>query len=290
MGKFARISKILKKNRRSVLNQISHKPERTLWFPFVSDKHKKSISFAKSMELLANLHIWLTKTKNRFFFITIPPFLSTHSFSEKQDNFKSSPKNIRFCHTTLNSSSINSDIFFQIVLSHVFESFRQRLLQIFTWTSATVFCKMFRLQVENHFDFSSSVFDHNFSFSGIEHNFFRFSVHMLNQTRGQKVVNRETSRYCGGALSSSRGAWHSNLINIPIVSSVSYFNLGGLELCLGAKPIKAPPSPWRQDCVEPYEYRFHRESHVCFQLKTRVCKMVSTQICLIWMAKTKTMT
>ena len=290
MGKFARISKILKKKQKiSFESNLTQTRENSLISICVWQTQKINF-FCKINGTSCEFAHLTHKNKKSFFFITIPPFLSTHSFSEKQDNFKSSPKNIRFCHTTLNSSSINSDIFFQIILSHVFESFRQRLLQIFTWTSVTVFCKMFRLQVENHFDFSSSVFDHNFSFSGIEHNFFRFSVHMLNQTRRQKVVNRGTSRYCGGALSSSRGAWHSNLINIPIVSSVSYFNLGGLELCLGAKPIKAPPSPWRQDCVEPYEYRFHRESHVCFQLKTRVCKMVSTQICLIWMAKTKTMT
>jgi len=38
------------------------------------------------------------------------------------------------------------------------------------------------------------------------------------------------------------------LIKTPLISSVSYFNLGYLKLCLGTKPTKA--SPWRRDCSE----------------------------------------
>jgi len=62
------------------------------------------------------------------------------------------------------------------------------------------------------------------------------------QNRRQKVVNRGALRLC-------RGAWNTNLKKIPLIYSVSYFNLEGLELCLGgiralfgggAKPTKAP--------------------------------------------------
>jgi len=45
----------------------------------------------------------------------------------------------------------------------------------------------------------------------------------------------------GGTLSSCRGAWHSNFTKIPPNYSVSYFNLGSLELCLGGlSPPKHP--------------------------------------------------
>ena len=45
-----------------------------------------------------------------------------------------------------------------------------------------------------------------------------------------------------GLYVGARGAWHSNLTNIPLIWSVSYFNLGGLEFCFGgAKPTKALP-------------------------------------------------
>jgi len=38
------------------------------------------------------------------------------------------------------------------------------------------------------------------------------------------------------------GAWHSNLTNIPLIYSVSYFNLGGLGALFGGdKPTNAAP-------------------------------------------------
>jgi len=49
---------------------------------------------------------------------------------------------------------------------------------------------------------------------------------VAEQNRRQKVVSR-------GACRSCRGAWHSNLTKIPLIYSVSYFNLGD-------KPTKAP--------------------------------------------------
>ena len=48
-----------------------------------------------------------------------------------------------------------------------------------------------------------------------------------NQNCRQKVLNRGALRLC-------RGDWRSaNLIKAPLNHSVSYFNLGVLELCLG---------------------------------------------------------
>jgi len=67
------------------------------------------------------------------------------------------------------------------------------------------------------------------------------------QNRRQKIVDRGTLRLCRGALRSCRGAWHSNLNKIPLIYSVSYFNLGGLELCLGGLSLPNPPSPWQRD-------------------------------------------
>ena len=49
---------------------------------------------------------------------------------------------------------------------------------------------------------------------------------VAEQNRRQKVVSR-------GACRSCRGSWHSNLTKIPLIYSVSYFNLGD-------KPTKAP--------------------------------------------------
>jgi len=51
----------------------------------------------------------------------------------------------------------------------------------------------------------------------------------LKQNRRQKVVNRGALRLCGGA-------WHPNLTKIPLIYSVSCFNLGGLSL-------PSPPLP-----------------------------------------------
>ena len=62
-----------------------------------------------------------------------------------------------------------------------------------------------------------------------------------DQNLRQKVVNRGALRLCGGALRSCRWALHSNLTNIPLIHSVSYFNLGGLELCLGGLSPPKPP-------------------------------------------------
>jgi len=43
-------------------------------------------------------------------------------------------------------------------------------------------------------------------------------------------------------------AWHSHLTKIPLVYSVSYFNLEGVVALFGeAKPAKAPP--WRRVCL-----------------------------------------
>jgi len=57
-----------------------------------------------------------------------------------------------------------------------------------------------------------------------------------------KVINRGASRLCcaGGLYVRARGAWHSNLANIPLTFSVSCFNLGGLS----------PPKPPRDDGTE----------------------------------------
>ena len=56
----------------------------------------------------------------------------------------------------------------------------------------------------------------------------------FTQNRCQRVVNRGALRLCGGA-------WHSKLTKVALIYIVSYFNLGGgLELCLGDKPTKAP--------------------------------------------------
>jgi len=61
------------------------------------------------------------------------------------------------------------------------------------------------------------------------------------QNRSQKVVNRGALRLYGGLYVRAGGAWHSNLTKIPLIYSVSYFNVGGLELCLGGlSPPKAP--------------------------------------------------
>jgi len=56
------------------------------------------------------------------------------------------------------------------------------------------------------------------------------------QNRRQKVVNR--------------GALHSNLIKIPLIYIVSYFNLGDLELCLGGISPPKPPAPIATDFSE----------------------------------------
>ena len=50
---------------------------------------------------------------------------------------------------------------------------------------------------------------------------------------------KEGFTFVRGALRSCKGAWHSNLTKIPLICSVSYFNLGGIgALSGGAKPTK----------------------------------------------------
>ena len=62
------------------------------------------------------------------------------------------------------------------------------------------------------------------------------------QNRRQKVVNRWALHLCRGALRSCRGAWHSNLTKIPLMYSVSYFNLWGLGAVFWGLN---PPKPLR---------------------------------------------
>jgi len=54
-----------------------------------------------------------------------------------------------------------------------------------------------------------------------------------NQIRRQKVVNRGALRLCGGALRSHRGGFTFKFDKTPLIYSVSYFNLGGLEALYG---------------------------------------------------------
>ena len=63
---------------------------------------------------------------------------------------------------------------------------------------------------------------------------------MPHQNCRQKVFNREALRFCTGLDI-------ENLVKIPLIYSVSYFNLGNLVFSLGAKPIKSPP--WQWDCI-----------------------------------------
>ena len=64
---------------------------------------------------------------------------------------------------------------------------------------------------------------------------------------GHRTVGRTSSigglYICAGGLSvRARGAWHSNLTKIPLIHTVSYFNLRGLEaLFEGLSPPKPPP-------------------------------------------------
>jgi len=61
------------------------------------------------------------------------------------------------------------------------------------------------------------------------------------QNRRQKVFNRGALQFCGGALRLCGGLDVIKLSKIPLIYSVSRFNLGGLELFLGGdKPTTAP--------------------------------------------------
>jgi len=63
-----------------------------------------------------------------------------------------------------------------------------------------------------------------------------------NQNCHEKVFNRELY-ICAGGLDILK-------MIIPLIYSVSYFNLGGLgALFAGTRPIKA--LPWRQDWLQP---------------------------------------
>jgi len=56
------------------------------------------------------------------------------------------------------------------------------------------------------------------------------------QNRRQEVFARGALRFCRGGLDIE------NLIKSPIIYCVSYFDLGGLVLCLGGlSPSKRPP-------------------------------------------------
>jgi len=58
----------------------------------------------------------------------------------------------------------------------------------------------------------------------------------LMQNRRQKVFN-------SGALPLCRGASHSeNLIKVPLIYSVSYFNFGGIGYLFGR--VSPPKPPW----------------------------------------------
>jgi len=73
----------------------------------------------------------------------------------------------------------------------------------------------------------------------------RTENHVLQkQNRRQKVVKRGVLHLCGGALRSCRGGLTFKFEKTPLTYSVSYFNLGGLELCLGGI---SPPKPPRGD-------------------------------------------
>ena len=67
------------------------------------------------------------------------------------------------------------------------------------------------------------------------------------QNRRQKIFNRGALQFCGGRFALVRGGLEViKLSKIPLLYSVSRFNLGGLgALFGGAKPTKAPP--WRRD-------------------------------------------
>jgi len=62
-----------------------------------------------------------------------------------------------------------------------------------------------------------------------------------NSTRGtiqnhrQKVFNRGALQFCGGICVCAGGPDIIKLSKIPLIYSVSRFNLGGLELCLGGE-------------------------------------------------------
>jgi len=64
------------------------------------------------------------------------------------------------------------------------------------------------------------------------------------QNRRQKVFNRGALQLCGG-LCFCGGLTFQKLTKTPLIYSVSSFNLGSLELCLGGlSPPKPPVATW----------------------------------------------
>ena len=55
----------------------------------------------------------------------------------------------------------------------------------------------------------------------------------LNQNRRRKSSIGELCKCAGGLYVRARRAGHTNLTKIPLIHSVSYFNLGGLEALFG---------------------------------------------------------
>jgi len=64
------------------------------------------------------------------------------------------------------------------------------------------------------------------------------SASMLPQGYLRRVLGRTVP---GGLYVRAGGAWHWNSTKIPLICSVSYFNLGGLELCFGGISQPKPP-------------------------------------------------
>jgi len=73
----------------------------------------------------------------------------------------------------------------------------------------------------------------------------RRCVLYFNQNCRQKVVNRGALRSCGGASRLCKGGLTFKFDKNALIYSVSYFNLGCLELCLGG--LSLPNPPWRRD-------------------------------------------
>ena len=110
---------------------------------------------------------------------------------------------------------------------------------------------------------------------------------MQGQNHRQKVVNRRALRLCEGDLRSCRGGLTFNLTKIPLIYSVSYFNVGGNgTLFGGANPTKA--SPWQRDCARPLLHKYSRSStSPWYSLIHKSCcvnGVTSLSICVFWAA------
>ena len=62
----------------------------------------------------------------------------------------------------------------------------------------------------------------------------------MEDTESGRTVTKKSSIE-GFYVRSAGEAWHSNLTKIPLIYSGSYFNLTGLELCLGKISPPKPP-------------------------------------------------